>query len=253
MAKMTLLELVQNILSDLNSDEVTSISDTVEAYQVATVVKSTYFDLLADDKLIPEHFSLGQLTALGSLTLPNYMQLPTTCKTVEWIKYDTHTASDTRINYVNVKYKSPQDFLNMILSNDSTATNITTINDTSGVKLLIRNDKFPEYYTSFDDDYLVFDSYMYTTETSLTAARSSIWCSYEPTFTLSDSYIPDLDSNLFPLLLAEAKSLCFVNNTQSTNVKVEQIAKRHQNHKQGSRHRIEAASTNNYPDYGRKR
>ncbi len=35
MAKMTLLEIVQDIMSDMDSDEVSSINDSVESLQVA--------------------------------------------------------------------------------------------------------------------------------------------------------------------------------------------------------------------------
>ena len=54
MAKLTVLEIVQNILSDLNSEEVNSISDTIEADQVAEIVKTTYLDL------VPRDFGLRQ-------------------------------------------------------------------------------------------------------------------------------------------------------------------------------------------------
>ncbi len=252
MAKMTLIQMVQNILSDLSSDDVNSISDTVEAYQIANTIQSVYFDILADDT-IPEHFALGQLTALGDTDLPNYMLLPTGVRNVQWIKYDKHTTAVPKIEYTTIKYKTPEAFLNMVEANDSTADNVSTIIDTSGVKLLIRNDKFPEWFTTYDDEYIIFDSFNQDEESSLTATRSSIWCSFEPTFTLSDDHIPDLDSNLFPLFLAEAKSLCFVNNTQAANAKVEQIAKRHQNHKQGQKHRLSIENKSSSPDYGRKR
>lgn len=46
MAKMNLLELVQDILNDLNADNVNSIDDTIESQQVAQIVKSTYFALM---------------------------------------------------------------------------------------------------------------------------------------------------------------------------------------------------------------
>ena len=42
MAKMTLLAMVQDILNDMDGDEVNSISDTVEAEQVAQIIKTTY-------------------------------------------------------------------------------------------------------------------------------------------------------------------------------------------------------------------
>jgi hypothetical protein len=41
MAKMTLLEIVQDILSDMDSDEVNSINDSVESLQLAQMIKST--------------------------------------------------------------------------------------------------------------------------------------------------------------------------------------------------------------------
>ena len=39
--KMTLLEMVQNILSDMDSEEINSLSDSNEAEQVALVIKTT--------------------------------------------------------------------------------------------------------------------------------------------------------------------------------------------------------------------
>jgi hypothetical protein len=40
--KMTLLEMVQNILSDMDSEEINSLSDSNEAEQIAKVVENTY-------------------------------------------------------------------------------------------------------------------------------------------------------------------------------------------------------------------
>lgn len=42
MAKRTLLDIVQEILNDMDSDEVTSINDTIESLQVANIVRSCY-------------------------------------------------------------------------------------------------------------------------------------------------------------------------------------------------------------------
>ena len=46
MAKLTLLEIVQDIMNDMDSDEVNSISDTEESSQIAQIVKTTYFEIL---------------------------------------------------------------------------------------------------------------------------------------------------------------------------------------------------------------
>ena len=43
MARMTVLEMTQDILSDMNSDEVNTINGSLEATQVAQIIKTTYF------------------------------------------------------------------------------------------------------------------------------------------------------------------------------------------------------------------
>ena len=43
----TLLEMVQSILSDMDSENVNSISDSVEAQQVASVIEDTFFNIIA--------------------------------------------------------------------------------------------------------------------------------------------------------------------------------------------------------------
>lgn len=44
--KMTLLEMVQDILSIGDGDVVNSVSDTEEAEQVSLIIRDTYFQLL---------------------------------------------------------------------------------------------------------------------------------------------------------------------------------------------------------------
>ena len=52
--KYTLLEMTQDILSNMSSDEVNSISDTPESLQVATIIKQKYYDIVSRGDL-PEH------------------------------------------------------------------------------------------------------------------------------------------------------------------------------------------------------
>ena len=42
--KRTLLEMVQSILSDMDSEDVNAVSDTLEAQQVASVIEDTYYN-----------------------------------------------------------------------------------------------------------------------------------------------------------------------------------------------------------------
>jgi len=46
--KLTLLEIVQDIMNDMDGDEVNAISDTIESQQVAQIVKTTYLEMMAN-------------------------------------------------------------------------------------------------------------------------------------------------------------------------------------------------------------
>lgn len=95
--KMTLLEMTQNILSALNSDQVNSISDTVESQQVAEAIKTTYMNMLGRYEL-PEHNQLFQLQTTDNLSTPCIMTFPDGVSRVEWIKYfDSNPADGNNI------------------------------------------------------------------------------------------------------------------------------------------------------------
>lgn len=84
--KMTLLDLTQNVLSSLSSDEVNSISDTTESMQVAQMVKTKYFDIITRVEL-PEHEQFIQLDASLDITIPVQMFIPANVAEVKWLKY----------------------------------------------------------------------------------------------------------------------------------------------------------------------
>lgn len=95
MANPTLLEMTQEVLSALDSDSVNSISDTVEATQVATIIKRKYYDIVSRGAL-PEQQVLGQLTASGDSTLPTLMYVPAGTVQIDWIKYFDVNPNDSQ-------------------------------------------------------------------------------------------------------------------------------------------------------------
>jgi hypothetical protein len=252
MPKQTLLDMTQNILSDMDSDEVNSISDTSESLQVATIIKTTFYDLYANET-IPEHLELFQFEGLSDVTQPNYLQYPSTMAEVFWFKYDSRSSiTDTKINYTPISYVQPADFISRTESRDSSATNTTTITDASGIKLLIRTDVNPTFWTSFDDEYLVCDAYDSTIDTTLQKSKTQGYGRLEPVFTMSDTFTPDIDINLFPLLLSTAKAICFSTLKQQQNQAASAISRSHLVKQQNNRYKLRQANNINYPDYGRK-
>jgi hypothetical protein len=252
MPKLTLLDMTQRILSDMDGDAVNSITDTDEALQVAGVIRDTFYDLVSNET-VPEHLELFQFEALGDSSKPNYLQYPATVTELNWFKYDNRaSASDTKVNYTEIEYVSPEDFLKRIEMRDSSASNVTSVSDTSGVTFLVRTDLNPSYWTTFDDEYIVCDSYNSSIDNTLQKSKSQGYGKVEPTFTLSDSFIPDMDVDVFPLLLSTAKAIAFVNMKQQNNPAASAISRRHIVRHQNNRHRLKKANEVNYPNYGRK-
>lgn len=84
--KYTLLEMTQDILSRMSSDEVNSISDTTESLQVANIIKQKYFDIINRVPL-PEHEQLIQLDPSLDATMPVLMYVPDGIADIKWLKY----------------------------------------------------------------------------------------------------------------------------------------------------------------------
>lgn len=252
MAKMTNLEMVQNILSAMDSDNVNSISDTVESDQVATILKETYFDLINNVLTLPEHEEIVRLEALGDVNKPNYLKLQDTIKEICLLRYNNITTTNTDTNYEDLTFLYPSEFQKRFNGRTESDSNITAVTDFSGVTLLIQTDKKPEYYTTFDDQYIICDSYDSSVDSTLQNSKTFCLGILEPTWTHTDSFVPDLDANVFPLLLEEAKATCFVNLKQVSNGKAEQKSRRQLTQLQNKTRRIRHDASDRLPDYGRK-
>ncbi len=133
---------------------------------------------------------------------------------------------------------------------DSDNSTVDEVTDNSGAKLLIKNNKQPEYYTSFDDQWVVFDSYDSAVDSTLQTSKTRCWITLAPSFTLTDTFVPDIPTEAFPALLAEAKSTCFTRLKQMPEGKSEQQSRRQRTWL--SRKSFSAGSTMAFPEYGRK-
>lgn len=249
MAKMTLLEITQDILNDMDSDEVNSINDTIESQQVAQTVKTCYFELIANRNW-PHLRKLVQLEASGQLSKPNYLRLPEGTKELVFFKYDKATSANPKSQMLEVRWKEPDAFLRLVSSRDDTLDYHQDVIDFSGTKLIIVNNQPPTYWTSFDDSYIITDSYDAGVDSTLQKNKTQCLAYIDPLWTTSDTFIPDLPSEAFPALLEESKSTAFLNLKQMANQKAEQKAGRQQ--RWLSRKAWRAKGGILYESYGRK-
>lgn len=251
MPKKTLLEMVQDILSDMDSDEVNSITDTVESQQVAQKVQTTYFQII-DGKDWPNLFQLFPLDNVSEVNRPNYLKLPENIMDIKWLKYNTKKELTDKDKFEEIKYLSPDKFIYLCNQRDSTdIINNRVIQDYSGVTYTIQILKAPQYYTSFDDEYIVFDSVDTNIDTTLVGSKTQAYGKKHPSFIMSDEFIPNLPVQAFSLLLAESKASCFFDLRQTPNGKAEQQASTQRRRQSQEKWRTNGGIK--YPDYGRRK
>ena len=248
MAKMNLLEIVQDIMSDMDSDNVNSINDSVEALQVAQIVKSTYYSII-DGKDYDFLYELFRMTASGTSDRPTHMLLPDDIIDLKYIKYNNKLTASARDLYQVIEYKTPEDFMKLCDERDSTATKVKKVTDPTGIFINVLNDKQPQYFTSFDDVTMVFDSYLATLDSTLQQSKTQCHGKRSIVFTIGDTFTPDLPTQMFTYLLAEAKSACFLTLKQMANQKAEQTSIRQRRIMSEEAFRIKNGIT--YPNYGR--
>lgn len=246
--KQTLLEIVRDILNDMDSDDVNSLQDTVEALQVAQIVKTCYFEMIGNRNW-PHLRRLTQLEHSGDTERPTHLRVPDNIKELVFFRYDKTNDEENKIEYADVKYKHPDEFLRLTSSRNSTTNNVRTVTDYSGVPLIIIDNRAPMYWTSFDDEYMVCDSYDKTLDDTLKKSKTQALMYINPVWVHTEDAVPDLPVEAFPALIAEAKSTSFLAVKQMANEKAEQKAVRQQ--RWLSRKAWKAHGGVRYDNYGR--
>lgn len=254
MAFMTVAEMVDDILNDMDSDPVTLFDDTEESRQIIQILKTTYFQII-DGKgdNWPHLYKLFQLTQTDANT-PTHFTIPTNVMDFEWIKYDVMKSGETRERYTTIKRLDPDEFMALVDARNNDNSNVDIITDLGGSGTIkIINDKAPQYYTSFDEEYIVMDSYDSDVETFLKTTKNKCWGKVYPTWTDDDgTFIPDLPVDMFSYYLSEAKSMCFLNIKQVANPKVEQQAVSQRRRMSQDAWKDKKSKGIKYPNYGRR-
>lgn len=246
--KRTLLELTQDIMSDMSDDEVNSIDDSFESQQVAQIIQSTYLAMMSNRNW-PHLRKLVSLYPYSNQSYPTHMRLSSEVKELCFVNYNV-SKDDTKLLYQPMSWLEPDDFLRMCNQRDSSRDTTDTVIDITGVQLLIENNRAPKYYTSFDDEILVFDSYDKTVDSTLQESKTQTMAYIMPLWSHLDDAIPDLPAEAFAALLNEAKSAAMLRLAQRQDAKAETEARRQQSWL--SRKAWQAHGGIKYPNYGRR-
>lgn len=225
--KYSNLELVQTILSSMDGDEVNSVADTSESLQVLEIVKTCYYSLAALAEL-PRDDDIFQLNPSINPLLPTVMFIPSVVNEIRWIKYDVQTTAQPFVQYREVKPMALLDFLDMVTNQDPSDTSIFSYQlPVHGGNFTIygRNDTAPQFYTTTNDNTIIFDAYDSSVDMTLQGSKTMCYGQFDFPWQDSDTFVAPLDDTQFQRLLHEAKALAFAELKQSQHLKAEKTAR----------------------------
>ena len=249
MSKKTCLELVQEMLSAIGSDEVEAIDDTTEARQAYDHVKIAYDELVSSRQwdFRKQNF---QLTAYTRAAQPTRFLIPDNISEIFYLKYDKK----------EICYIQPVDFQYLSDSRKTGAANVVSFSY-EGAPLQVLKDHAPSYWTTFDDEVIFFDSYDSVVDTGGWMVASKCFgyglkdvCEW-PDSSVADDFTPDLPEKFFPILRAMARERAFFYLKQMDTPSDTRFIRKQKIHlnKTEGRARSGTGVTPNLPDYGRKR
>ena len=143
--------------------------------------------------------------------------------------------------YEEIEWVEPEEFIVRTRDRDDTLSTVDILDDTTvtgDTELFIRNNRAPEFYTSFNDEHLVFDSYNVALDTFIPALKTQAYGVLEPAWVTTDAGTQDLDADQFPLFLSIAKNRCFAALKTISNSKEERWERKLQIKHQKNQHRV---------------
>jgi hypothetical protein len=251
MSAQSLLDIVQDILAEMDADSVNSISDTIESQSVASIVRQCFYDLV-DEQELAHHKDLISLEGLADTNKPTHMRIPENVSKILWIKYDRRVELAANAVYTDIRYKEPLDFITYTNARGSTdTTNYQVVMHSATTPIIVGRLAGPLYWTSFDDEHIVFDSFNSNVEATLHASKCLSEGYIRPTLSLVDTAVPDLPESLQRLLYHTSLARCFADLKTQINPKAERNENRFRVRTMRSKWR-EGRMLKTGPDYGRK-
>ncbi|CAH9015563.1 head completion adaptor [Vibrio phage 275E43-1] len=211
MAQITLLDVVQRYLNATGGFFVNSIGDTEESEQVALVAQEVYERLVEDLPYRQFKRKWGQLASVADNTKPNYLYIETDIHRISESEVYYNVAREdgtSTLTYQKIPYLEPLEFLNRINQNTDINDSAQIVTDFSGVEYIIHNDRHPSFCTSFDGEYLVFDSYRSQMDDTLMSSKTQIVYMQPEPFLLQDDFViplpVDMSQGYIDMVKAEA-------------------------------------------------
>ena len=133
--------------------------------------------------------------------------------------------------YKEVRILPLEDFVVLVnsmgpdIQGDTNSFQFATTENATGLPMsfnfYFKNDKQPEYCCVIGNQYLIFDSYDNTQDSTLQSEKTMAFGWVYPPLVMQDNVYPPIEDQTFPLFLADAKALAFFELKQMNHKRAE--------------------------------
>ena len=207
----SLLDITQKVLAKLSLEPVNSIVESEDALDIAREAENTFYDLLSREDWT-RHKDVLKLEAFSDPDNPISLVIPESSGHINELRLDitdSTTVDSTGITVKEIEYLEPYEFRNYLEKRNSSHENVEVV-DYNKYPLLIINDEWPMYWSSFDDKVILFDSYDKEEVDTLISRYAFIETQTQPVWSMSDDYQIDVPDQMYSLYLSELTAACSI-------------------------------------------
>ena len=233
--KYTLLSIIQKVGSEIKSDEITELDETIEAIDIRNEVQNTFDDLMSTWeweflKHRPRQLDVSVLDAEAEPPTREVIRLalPPDVKHIEKLMYNATVSSGADPVFKNLQYLAPAEFHELVLKR-KLDSNIEEYDVGDGVRVRVYNDREPSYFTSYDEASVVFDSYLKTEDADgIDPTKTAVIATITMVSGDGATWTPAVPEYIHNLWFQESVSRCSAQVRGVENARFERQARRAQ-------------------------
>lgn len=187
MSKKTLLRVVQDYVTFVDGFPVDSIFDSEESQQAALIAQHVYDTIVDKNQDLPFETVVRSLDSSGDDTRPCVLAIPSEIRRIHTAEIWYNTAEEG-VEWKPVRYLRPEEFLKLPDMQYFSSESNKQVMEVNGTQFVIRNDKSPDYCTSFDQQEIIFDSFDSNIDTTLQESKTKVIATQVPVFLIQDNF-----------------------------------------------------------------
>jgi len=198
---MTVLEAVNEYLDAVDGFRIDTLQDTDEAQRAARILRRVFYRLFTTNTDNQHEGQLRTLEPSGVSPLyPTSILLPEDIQRVQGSRVE-YMIDPVKAQYKLLTYLHPEEFIDYVRGRTALTPGAQVVVVPGGVSITVLTNKQPDYWTSFDDRTLVFDSWNTEDSATIVSARCRMFVQNNTPFFVGDEFLIPLPDHLLPVLL----------------------------------------------------